>query len=136
MRKRPLVAILIVLQLPLSASTVSARSNNGSQRKPDVVVLLADDPGIGDVCAYNANHIPTPHIDSLGTHGIRFTDAQVSAAVCMPSRAVLITGWRGISHGSEIYADPGPNLDEQNIDDLLKRPVYSTVVIGKWRLGE
>ena len=136
MRPLQLVAILIVLHISFSASTVLARDKNGDQLKPNVVLILADDLGIGDVSAYNANHIPTPHIDSLGTHGIRFTDAHVSAAVCMPSRAGLITGRQGTRHGSEFNAGPGLNLNEQNIGELLKQSGYATAMIGKWHLGD
>ena len=136
MRPLQLVAILIVLQLLLSTRTVSAQNSNDSQRKPNIVLILADDLGIGDVSAYHQNHIPTPHIDSLGTHGIRFTDAHVSAAVCMPSRAGLITGRQGTRHGSEFNAGPGLSLNEQNIGELLKQSGYATAMIGKWHLGE
>ena len=141
MKSLQLVAILIGLQISLFASFVfdrrmEAAAADGGQRRPNVVLILADDLGIGDVSAYNANHIPTPHIDSLGTRGIRFTDAHVSAAVCMPSRAGLITGRQGTRHGSEFNAGPGLSLNEQNIGELLKQSGYATGMIGKWHLGD
>ena len=106
-----------------------------TERRPNVVLILADDLGIGDVSAYRSNHIPTPNIDRLGKSGVRFTDAHVSAAVCMPSRAGLITGRQGTRHGSEFNAGPGLSLSEQNIAELLKTNGYKTAAFGKWHLG-
>lgn len=125
------IAVLITLNFTLSLYSVEAQPSVTRGSKPNVVILLADDLGIGDVSAYHKNHIPTPHIDSLGTKGIRFTDAHVSAAVCAPSRAGLITGRQGTRHGSEFNAGPGLSLNEQNIGELLKQSGYATGAIGK-----
>jgi arylsulfatase A-like enzyme len=109
--------------------------NSEVDNRPNIVLILADDLGIGDVSAYNRDHIPTPNIDRLGVSGIRFADAHVSAAVCMPSRAGLITGRQGTRHGSEFNAGPGLDPKERTIADFLKAAGYRTGVIGKWHLG-
>jgi arylsulfatase A-like enzyme len=114
---------------------VADEKPRSSNRSPNVILILADDLGIGDVSAFQKGHIPTPNIDQLGVTGVRFTDAHVSAAVCMPSRAGLITGRQGTRHGSEFNAGPGLSLDETNIAELLKTAGYRTGVVGKWHLG-
>jgi arylsulfatase A-like enzyme len=68
-----------------------AADKNGS-RSPNVVFILADDLGYGDLGIHGSKSIPTPHIDALAKGGVRFTDAYVTAASCSPSRAVLMTG--------------------------------------------
>mgnify|MGYP006267379339 CR=1 FL=1 len=105
-----------------------------SDRKPNVVLVYADDLGIGDVSAYfEGGEIPTPHIDRLAEEGIRFTDAHVAASVCAPSRFALLTGtfsWR--------YADEGYKLYRSGLftmADLFRGAGYRTAMFGKWHLG-
>lgn len=131
-RTATVFALLMLVWLP---ATVQSREPTGAQR-PNIALILADDLGIGDISAYHKEHIPTPNIDRLGQSGVRFTDAHVSAAVCMPSRAGLITGRQGTRHGSEFNAGPGLSIEEQNIAELLKKVGYSTGAIGKWHLGD
>ncbi|MFN7733919.1 MAG: sulfatase-like hydrolase/transferase [Pirellula sp.] len=128
--------LLVGVLIPAPLVHAQAPTQKSSKRPPNVVLILADDLGIGDVSAYQPGHIPTPNIDRLGVSGTRFTDAHVSAAVCMPSRAGLITGRQGTRHGSEFNAGPGLALDEQNVAELLKTVGYRTAAIGKWHLGD
>lgn len=128
-------AYLFVALFGMLGSNYLQAQQTAPLRKPNVILILADDLGIGDVSAYHPNHIPTPNIDRLGKTGVRFTDAHVSAAVCMPSRAGLITGRQGTRHGSEFNAGPGLALQEQNIAELLKTAGYKTAAFGKWHLG-
>ncbi len=109
---------------------------------PNVVVILADDLGYGDVACYNPGRgkIPTPHIDRLAADGLRFTDAHAASAVCSPTRYGLLTGrypWRTrLQQG--IVGVWGPPLiapDRLTIAGLAKRHGYHTACVGKWHLG-
>jgi arylsulfatase A len=111
-------------------------------RKPNVVVIYADDLGYGDVQCYNPDRgrIPTPRIDRLAAEGMRFTDGHSSSGVCSPSRYTLLTGryhWRSRLQ-SGIVTDWGPPLiaaDRLTIAGLAKQLGYRTACIGKWHLG-
>jgi arylsulfatase A len=108
---------------------------------PNVVVLIADDLGVGDVgCYHPASKVPTPHIDRLAAEGVRFTDAHAAAAVCTPSRYALLTGrygWRtrlqrGVLSG---YAPSLIEADRPTLASTLRDAGYATAAVGKWHLG-
>lgn len=111
------------------------------QQKPNIIYILADDMGYGDVSANN-EYCPfrTPAFDSLAQHGIRFTDAHASSAVCTPSRYSIMTGrynWRsalkeGVLGG---YSSPLIPRDRGTVAHMLKTCGYQTAAIGKWHLG-
>ena len=108
---------------------------------PNIVFILADDMGYGDVGCYNPqSKIPTPNMDRLAREGIRFTDAHSADAVCTPSRYAVMTGrycWRtSLRHG--VLGTKSPLLIETTrptIASLLKSVGYRTAAIGKWHLG-
>ena len=119
----------------------SARKPNGVSR-PNIVFILADDLGYGDVHCMDPEHgkIPTPHCDQLAKEGMRFTDAHSTAAVCSPSRYSLLTGrynWRSyLQHDVTMgTAPPMINKGRMTVASLLKQYDYKTAVIGKWHLG-
>jgi arylsulfatase A-like enzyme len=110
--------------------------------KPNILVILADDLGYGDVRSYNAERgkIPTPNIDKLGAQGMRFTDGHSSSGVCSPSRYTLLTGryhWRSkLQRGIVgVFGDPLIAPDRMTIGTLAKQQGYRTACIGKWHLG-
>lgn len=111
-------------------------------RPPNIVVILADDLGYGDVHAYNPeSRIPTPHLDRLAEQGMRFTDAHSASAVCSPSRYALLTGrysWRTwLENGVLWPPDDTPLVEPERltIAAMLREKGYRTAVIGKWHLG-
>ena len=110
-------------------------------KHPNIVFILADDLGYGDVKCFNPEgRIPTPHIDKLAQQGMRFTDAHAASSVCTPSRYAILTGrypWRseeqqGVLSG---YDKPLIDSDRLTVAGLLKNEGYYTACIGKWHLG-
>ncbi len=108
---------------------------------PNVVIIMADDMGFGDITALNPRcTIPTPHLDRLAGEGMRFLDAHSPSAVCTPTRYGLLTGrysWRtpmksGVLGG---YSKPMLAPDRATIASMLKSAGYRTGAIGKWHLG-
>ncbi|NNM01766.1 MAG: sulfatase, partial [Gammaproteobacteria bacterium] len=107
---------------------------------PNIVIILADDLGYGDIGAYGAQRIRTPHIDDLAARGLRFTQAYASANVCSPSRAGLMTGRYAIRSGLAYKvvtarATHGLPESEDTIAEVARRGGYRTMLIGKWHLG-
>lgn len=116
-------------------------ANGAKAETPNIVVILADDLGYGDVKCYNPqSKIPTPRLDRLAREGMRFTDAHSASSVCTPTRYALLTGrypWRtrlqsGVLNG---YSPPLIAPDRMTIATLLKSAGYATACVGKWHLG-
>lgn len=112
-----------------------------TKQRPNIVYILADDLGYGDVSAYNpAGGIATPNIDKLAAQGMRFTDAHSPSSVCTPTRYSIMTGrypWRsrlpvGVLRG---YSRTLIEQDRATVASLLKKEGYQTAVVGKWHLG-
>jgi arylsulfatase A-like enzyme len=119
----------------------AASSSGNSEQLPNIVYILADDLGYGDVSVYNpGSGIATPNIDRLAAEGIRFMDAHAPSSVCTPSRYGILTGqycWRsrlpqGVLRG---YGRALIEKDQLTIGGLLKQYDYTTAAIGKWHLG-
>jgi arylsulfatase A-like enzyme len=113
-------------------------------RRPNLVIILADDMGYGDIGCYGSPDVPTPHIDSLARQGTRFTDGYVSCAVCSPSRAALLTGRYQQRFGHEFNSGPmereaqinfGLPASEKIIPHYLKDAGYRSMAVGKWHQG-
>jgi len=129
----------VVSALPSLARDASAET--ASPQTPNIVYILADDLGYGDVRCLNPDgKIPTPNIDRLASQGMLFTDAHSGSAVCTPTRYGLLTGrycWRSrlqrgvLEPWGETLIDP----DRLTVAALLKQNGYATACIGKWHLG-
>ncbi len=109
-------------------------------RPPNVVIIYADDMGIGDVGCYGCRDIRTPNLDALARAGVRFTNYYSAAPVCSPSRAALLTGRCPIRAGvpsncGSMPGDAGMPADEVTIAELAKTRGYATALVGKWHLG-
>ena len=108
-------------------------------RKPNIVVILSDDVGYGDLSCYGATHVHTPRIDSLAATGLRFTNAHSDAATCTPSRYALLTGqyaWR--RDGIQVLPGDARSLiqpTQPTIASVLKSAGYTTGLVGKWHVG-
>jgi arylsulfatase A-like enzyme len=124
----------------------SSSGSASETQRPNILILLADDLGNADLGIQGSKDIPTPHIDSLGHNGVRFTSGYVSSAMCSPSRAGLLTGRSQSRFGHDINWEPewpvDPNdrrglpLTEKTMADHLKGAGYHTGIVGKWHLGE
>jgi len=109
--------------------------------QPNIVFILADDLGYGDLGCYNPQgKIPTPHLDRLAREGMRFTDAHTTSAVCTPTRYALLTGrysWRSRLQSGVLGGLSPPLIPPERLTlpGLLRKAGYHTACIGKWHLG-
>jgi arylsulfatase A-like enzyme len=128
------------LRLPILLLLVAVVFVSADTR-PNIVFMMADDMGSGDVQALNPNSkIPTPNLNRLASEGMTFTDAHSPSAVCTPTRYGLMTGrycWRspltqGVLNG---YGAPIIESDRETVASFLKKEGYATGIVGKWHLG-
>jgi len=107
--------------------------------KPNIIVIMADDLGYGDVSCYGATALETPNIDQLASEGQRFTSGYCSASTCTPTRYSFLTGTYAFREKGKGIAAPSSPLiippETFTLPDLLKTAGYQTAVIGKWHLG-
>jgi len=106
---------------------------------PNILIIYADDVGIGDISCYGAGLISTPNIDAIAQNGIRFTDAYATSGMCTPSRFSLLTGIYAFRlPGSGILSAEDPLCIEPGsftLPEMLRRNGYRTSIVGKWHLG-
>ena len=137
---RVVVACALLLACATVAPAQSARSTR-SGRKPNIILVVADDLGRGDLGAYGQRFIRTPNLDRMAREGLRFTDAYAPSPVCAPSRASFMTG---LHQG---HARIRGNMNRNNervplrdgdvtVAEVLKGAGYRTGLVGKWGLGE
>jgi arylsulfatase A-like enzyme len=129
-------------QLLGTMTAAAALRAQSSGRRPNVVVIVADDMGIGDLGCYGAAEARTPNLDKLSSEGVRFADWHANSPVCSPSRAALLTGQYpqhcGIPQILFSKADfnvPGLKAGEHTLASELRKAGYRTAAVGKWHLG-
>lgn len=122
----------------LGAAILGRAARAQQPNRPNIIFIMADDLGYGDIGCYGQKEIQTPNIDRLAAEGMRFTQCYSGSTVCAPSRCCLMTGFHGgharirdnIPH--EIFLRP----DDLTVAEVLKQAGYATGAIGKWSLGE
>jgi arylsulfatase A-like enzyme len=130
----------IIILLSLLFSTLSFQSIQ-AQQQPNIIYILADDLGYGDLSAFNPEgKINTPHLDQLAKEGMMFTDAHTSSAVCTPTRYGILTGrynWRSDLKSSVLWGKSKALIPEERttVASMLQGQGYHTAFIGKWHLG-
>lgn len=131
--------LLIVCLMSVACSSIAEPASDAP--RPNIVLIMADDLGYGDLSCYGSKLVNTPHIDALAKNGIRFTDYHSNGAVCSPTRAALMTGRYPQRTGVEgvitaaRHREVGLPLEEVTIAEVLKDTGYSTAMFGKWHLG-
>lgn len=129
--------IILLFLIFLHLEGRSFASDSGKTERPNIIFIMADDLGYGDLGSYGQKKILTPNIDRLAEEGMRFTQAYAGSSVCAPSRSSLLTGFHNghnrirdnLPHG--VYLRP----DDFTIAELLKQAGYSTGGVGKWGVG-
>lgn len=134
--------LTLVLASLLSVSDFSGGTSANAFDSPNIVFILADDLGYGDLACYNPeSRIPTPNLDRLASQGIRFTDAHSPCTVCTPTRYSLMTGQMAfrVPNGGRVFSGAGgPSLISDarfTLPELLKETGYTTACYGKWHVG-
>ena len=136
MKLPPIFRISVFLSLTVSLSATD------SVKKPNVLFILADDMGYGEVGCYGQQTIATPELDRMAAEGMRFSQFYAGSTVCAPSRSVLMTGLhvghtrvRGNSKENN-YAGQTLSPEDFTLADLMKQAGYATALVGKWGLGD
>ena len=131
-----------------SKAPVAAPEPAPAPRKPNLIFVLADDLGYGDVSSFGQMHFETPHIDAMAKNGLRFSDFYAGSAVCAPSRSVLMTGQHQgrtriranlmnvVVDGEAGFISPSLIAEDITVAEVLKTVGYRTGIVGKWGLGE
>ena len=139
--------------LPLTAGRMR-RAMADTPKRPNIIFIMMDDMGYGDLAVYGQEHIQMPNADQMAREGIRYTDVYCGSPVCAPARSVLMTGQHTghttvrdnmgeEGHGAAVCAFHGPGRwrvplsdDDVTVADVLKQAGYVTGATGKWGLGE
>src|SRR5262245_14407191 len=136
------VSLLGLLALAVVSSGQAPAQATNAPKRPNIVIILADDLGYADVGFHGCKDVPTPRIDSIARGGVRCTNGYVSGPYCSPTRAGLLTGRYQQRFGHEF--NPGERaadnelglpLSQTTIADRLKAAGYATGLVGKWHLG-
>ncbi|MEN8882508.1 MAG: sulfatase-like hydrolase/transferase [Polaribacter sp.] len=141
--KFKLIFTLLIVFLSFGCKT-STNNTSETEQKPNVVIILADDMGYGDISCYGQTGYTTPNIDNIAAHGVSLTDFYVPTPYCAPSRATLLSGRFPLRHG--MIKNPHPDTTEEAFNvgispseilmpEIFKASGYATKAIGKWHMG-
>lgn len=128
----------LLLAALLFAPSFLLVAKDSATNKPNILIIYVDDLGYGELGCYGMKEVPTPNIDSIAANGIRFTDGYVSASVCSPSRAGMMTGryqQRFGHEGNQMFGG-GMAKSETTFGQRMKDLGYATAIVGKWHLGD
>ena len=129
-------SLLLLLTLGIISWTEGNTVQAGNRKKPNIIFILADDLGYGDLGCFGQKKVKTPNIDKLAREGMRFTQAYAGSTVCAPSRCTLMTGLHTghclVRGNARVPLRP----KDLTVAELLKAAGYATALIGKWGLGE
>ena len=131
------IALFLLLICLTSCQSSSQTDQAAPLPPPNIVYILVDDMGYGDLSCYGQQTLKTPHIDRLAADGMLFTQHYAGATVCAPSRACLLTG-KHPGHSSVRGNQPDGQLlkgEETTIPEALRERGYASAVIGKWGVG-
>jgi arylsulfatase A len=142
LRRYFLFSLLVLFSL-LIITLIKCSSSRSKLDKPNIVFIMIDDLGYGDVACFGSKFIKTPNIDRMAAEGLKFTDFHSNGPVCSPTRAALMTGMYQYRLGSIFESplsgktthDSGMPLEVVTIAEVLKESGYATGMYGKWHLG-
>jgi len=137
--------VFVMMTILTSASFAILKGPREPRKQPNILLLLADDMGYGELGCYGQQSMKTPYLDQLSREGVRFTDFYIGSSVCSPSRAILMTGihaGRVSIRANQGQRKPGEQWDrialkksEITIAEMLRGAGYQTAFFGKWHLG-
>ncbi|TLX78179.1 arylsulfatase [Labilibacter sediminis] len=139
------ILVIAIILLGFLSGCAKGKTNQTEVKQPNILLLLADDMGYGELGCYGQEKIQTPVLDSLAKQGMLFTDFYAGNAVCSPSRAVLMTGksssYNTIRGNSGHFADDrwmrvALEKDDITMAEMLREAGYQTGFVGKWHLGD